>query len=272
MGFRVPCRALPQPPKAAACMWRELSLNGASVPQEPLKSSPFVESEHCNALPCLTRVLGSAGGAPPQERMETGQGTKAHRERPGPGRLLSWVCITHNKTEGRHTGPRSRRYRKAMGSQSACKGSKTQRLTQAQGTRFYSDFSQALPGEAEHFSHSMLMTEDLRHTSVSRDQQGDLLLSRLSCVRLCATPQTAAHQAPHPWDSPGKNTGVGCHFLLQCMKVKSESEVAQSWPTLSDPMDCSLLGSSVHGIFQARVLEWVPSPSPRRPELPHFWP
>ena len=59
-----------------------------------------------------------------------------------------------------------------------------------------------------------------------------------------------------PWDSPGKNTGVGCHFLLQCMKVKSESEVAQSCSTLSDPMDCSLLGSSIHGIFQARVLGW----------------
>ena len=59
----------------------------------------------------------------------------------------------------------------------------------------------------------------------------------------------------HPWDSPGKNTGVGCHFLLQCMKVKSESEVAQSCPTLSDPMDCSLPGSSLCGIFQARVLE-----------------
>ena len=61
---------------------------------------------------------------------------------------------------------------------------------------------------------------------------------------------------PHPWDSPGKNTGVGCHFLLQCMKVKSESEVAQPCPTLSDPMDCSLPGYSAHGIFQARVLEW----------------
>ena len=60
----------------------------------------------------------------------------------------------------------------------------------------------------------------------------------------------------HPWDPPGKNTGVGCHFLLQCMKVKSESEVAQSCPTLSDPMDCSPSGSSIHGIFQARVLEW----------------
>ena len=61
---------------------------------------------------------------------------------------------------------------------------------------------------------------------------------------------------PHPWDSPSKDTGMGCHFLLQCMKVKSESEVAQSCPTLSDPMDCSLPGSSVLGIFQARVLEW----------------
>ena len=61
---------------------------------------------------------------------------------------------------------------------------------------------------------------------------------------------------PHPWDSPGKNTGVGCHLLLQCMKVKSESEVAQLCPTLSDPTDRSLPGSSVHGIFQARVLEW----------------
>ena len=61
---------------------------------------------------------------------------------------------------------------------------------------------------------------------------------------------------PCPWDSPGKNTGVGCHFLLQCIKVKSESEVAQLCLTPSDPMDCSLPGSSVHGIFQARVLEW----------------
>ena len=61
---------------------------------------------------------------------------------------------------------------------------------------------------------------------------------------------------PDPWDSPGKNTGVGCHFLLECMKVKGESEVAQSCPTLSDPMDCSPPGSSIHRIFQARVLEW----------------
>ena len=61
---------------------------------------------------------------------------------------------------------------------------------------------------------------------------------------------------PCPWDSPGKNTGVGCHFLLQCMKVKSDREVAQSCPTPSNPMDCSPPGSSVHGIFQARVLKW----------------
>ena len=71
-----------------------------------------------------------------------------------------------------------------------------------------------------------------------------------------------SHVRPHrrqpirllcPWDSPGKNTGVGCHFLLQCMKVKRESEVAQSCLTLSNPMDCSLPGSSIHGIFQAGV-------------------
>ena len=62
---------------------------------------------------------------------------------------------------------------------------------------------------------------------------------------------------PHLRNSPGKNTGVGCHFLLQCMKVKSEREVAQSCPTPRDPIDCSLPGSSVHAICQARVLEWV---------------
>ena len=83
-----------------------------------------------------------------------------------------------------------------------------------------------------------------------------LLLSRFSRVRICATHTWQPSRLPRPWDSPGKNTGVGCYFLLQCMKVKSESEVTQSCPTISNPMDCSLLGSSVHGIFQARVLEW----------------
>ena len=80
---------------------------------------------------------------------------------------------------------------------------------------------------------------------------------------------------PRPWDSPGKNTGVGCHFLLQCMKVKSE--VTQSCPTLSALMDCSLPGSSIHRILKARVLEWVaisfsrgssdPGIKPRAPSL-----
>ena len=83
-----------------------------------------------------------------------------------------------------------------------------------------------------------------------------LLLSRFSPVRLCATPQTAGHQAPPSLGFSRQEHWVGCHFLLQCMKVKSESQVAQSCPTLCDPMDCSLPGSSIHGIFQARVLEW----------------
>ena len=77
-----------------------------------------------------------------------------------------------------------------------------------------------------------------------------------SCPTLCDPIDGSPPGSPSP-DSPGKNTGMGCHFLLQCMKVKSEREVAQSCPTLSDPMDCSLPGSSVHGIFQARVLEWA---------------
>ena len=82
-----------------------------------------------------------------------------------------------------------------------------------------------------------------------------LLLSHFSHVQLCATPQMEAHQAPPPRDSPGKNTGVGCHFLLQCMKVKIERVVAQSFLALRDPKDCSLTGCSVHGNCQARVLE-----------------
>ena len=82
-----------------------------------------------------------------------------------------------------------------------------------------------------------------------------------SCLTLCepigGSPPGPARPR-RPWGSPGKNTGVGCHFLLQCMKVKSDSEVAQSCPTPSDPMDCSLPGPSAHGIFQARVL-WTPT-------------
>ena len=78
-------------------------------------------------------------------------------------------------------------------------------------------------------------------------------------LQSCPTVQPHRRQPtrlPCPWDFPGKNTGVGCHFFLQCMKVKSESEVTQWCPPLGDPMDCSLPGSSVRGIFQARVLEW----------------
>ena len=77
---------------------------------------------------------------------------------------------------------------------------------------------------------------------------------------------------PRPWDSLGKNTGVGCHFLLQCMKVKSKSEVAQLCPTLSDPMDCNPPGSSIHGIFQARVLEWGAIAFSDSPFIPTYFP
>ena len=76
-----------------------------------------------------------------------------------------------------------------------------------------------------------------------------------SCPTLC-DPMDGSPPGSRPWDSPGKNTGVGCHFLLHCVKVESESEVAQSGPTPSDPMDWSPPGSSIHRIFQARVLEW----------------
>ena len=89
--------------------------------------------------------------------------------------------------------------------------------------------------------------------------KGLLLLSRFSASVVSDSVRSHRQQPTRlrrPWDSPGKNTGVDCHFLLQCMKVKSESEVAQSCPTPSDPMDCSPPGSSVHGTLQARVLEW----------------
>ena len=76
-----------------------------------------------------------------------------------------------------------------------------------------------------------------------------------SCSTLCDPRDGSPTRLFRPWDSPGKNTGVGCHFLLQCMRVKSKSEVAQSCLTLCDSMDCSPPGSSIHGIFQARVLE-----------------
>ena len=89
------------------------------------------------------------------------------------------------------------------------------------------------------------------------DKKAMLLLLITSVVSDSVRPhRRQPTRLPRPWDSPGKNTGVGCHFLLQCMEVKSKSEVAQSCPTLRDPMDCSPPGSSIHGIFHARVLEW----------------
>ena len=89
----------------------------------------------------------------------------------------------------------------------------------------------------------------------TKDMPNALAKSLQSCPTLRPHRQQPT-RLPHPWDSPGKNTGVGCHFLLQYMKVKSEREVAQSCPTLCNPRDCRLPGSSVHGTLQARVLEW----------------
>ena len=89
-----------------------------------------------------------------------------------------------------------------------------------------------------------------------------------SCPTLCDPRDGSPPGSPVAGIPPGKNTGVGCHFLLQCMKVKSESEVDQSCPTLSDPMDCSLPGSSVHGIFQARIREWIAISSSRGSSQP----
>ena len=89
-----------------------------------------------------------------------------------------------------------------------------------------------------------------------------LLLSRFSHVRLCATPETEAHQAPHPWDSPGKNTGVGCHFLLQCMKVKSESELAQLCLTLATPWTAAFQAPPPMGFSRQGYWSRLPFPSP----------
>ena len=98
--------------------------------------------------------------------------------------------------------------------------------------------------------HSFAKTSSLRTNPAAAAKSLQL------CPTLCDPIRRQPTRLLHPWDSPGKNTRVGCHFLLQCMKVKNESEVAQSCLTLRDPMDCSLPGSSVYGILQARVLEW----------------
>ena len=117
--------------------------------------------------------------------------------------------------------------------------------------------------------HSLLqeifLTQGL-NLGLLHDRQILYHLSHQNCCCCCEVASVVSNSVrPHrwqptrlrrPWDSPGKNTGVGCHFLLQWMKVKSESEVTQSCPIPSDPMDCSLPGSSIHGIFQARILEW----------------
>ena len=113
-------------------------------------------------------------------------------------------------------------------------------------------------------SYSLVCREEMEDPVMKTLTQGDtavkqlllLLLSRFSLVSKSARPyRRQPTRLPRPWDSPGKDTGVGCHFLLQCMKVKIESEVTQSYLTRSDPMDCSPPGSSVHGILQGRVLE-----------------
>ena len=108
--------------------------------------------------------------------------------------------------------------------------------------------------QAFNFSFLMLSSFDMKTTSLKTT------ITTTKSLQSCPTLYNHGLQPtrlPRPWDSPGKNTGVGCHFLLQCMKVESESEVTQSYPTLSDPMDCSLPGSPVPGILQARTLEWV---------------
>ena len=110
------------------------------------------------------------------------------------------------------------------------------------------------------------------HTKCSLYTKGGLLLHCCCCCCCCSVASVVSNSVrphrrqptrlPHPWDSPGKNTGVGCHFLLQCMKVKSESEGTQSCPTPRNPMDCSLPGSSAHGISRQEYWSGLPCPSP----------
>ena len=124
------------------------------------------------------------------------------------------------------------------------------------------------PTEKEMAIHSSILAWEIPWTvesgglqSMGSQKSQTQLSNCCCCVASVVSDSVQPHRQqlsrlPRPWDSPGKNTGVGCHFRLQCMTVKSESEVAQSCLTLSDPMDCSLPASPVYGIFQARVLEW----------------
>ena len=106
--------------------------------------------------------------------------------------------------------------------------------------------------------------------TISKSHNAAAAKSLQSCPTLC-DPRRQPTRLPRPWGSPGKNTGVGCHSPLQCMKVKSESEVAQSCPTTRNPMDCSPPGSFMHGIFQAGVLEWAILKRTKQPTAWHPW-
>jgi len=125
----------------------------------------------------------------------------------------------------------------------------------------YSLLTPALNSNCQLIRHFHLQIPQVPQNSMFQGLTHSLLSSGAakslqSCPTLFRPHRRQPTRLPCSWDSPGKNTGVGCHCLLQCMKVKSESEVTQSCPTLSDPMDCSPPGSSVHGTLQARVLEW----------------
>ena len=111
-------------------------------------------------------------------------------------------------------------------------------------------------GRDQYIFFSVISQDIYTHTQTSSLFCFSAAKSLQSCPTLCDPIDSSLPGSPCPRDSPGKNNGVGCHFLLQCMKVKSESEVVQSCLTLHNTMDCSLRGSSVYGIFQARVLDW----------------
>ena len=113
-------------------------------------------------------------------------------------------------------------------------------------------------------THSSILAWEIPSTEEPGRLQSAAAAAKL--LQLCPTlcdPIDGSPPGSRPWDSPGKNNGVGFHFLLQCMKVKSESEVAQSCPTLHDPMDCSLPGSSRMGFSRQEYWNGVPLPSPR---------